>query len=148
MRYFRQYRGQLVLMALTLLIGSGLQLALPFLTQEIVDTGIKQRDIGIIWLILAGQLMLTLSRTVIDFIRRWLLLRVSMKINIALISDFFRKLLRLPMSFFDTKLMGDLMQRMGDHSRVNDFLTQQSMSTMFSMVTSSSLLLYSIGTTR
>ena len=135
MRYFRQYRGQLVLMALTLLIGSGLQLALPFLTQEIVDTGIKQRDIGIIWLILAGQLMLTLSRTVIDFIRRWLLLRVSMKINIALISDFFRKLLRLPMSFFDTKLMGDLMQRMGDHSRVNDFLTQQSMSTMFSMVT-------------
>ena len=135
MRYFRQYRGQLVLMALTLLIGSGLQLALPFLTQEIVDTGIKQRDIGIIWLILAGQLMLTLSRTVIDFIRRWLLLRVSMKINIALISDFFRKLLRLPMSFFDTKLMGDLMQRMGDHSRVNDFLTQQSMSMMFSMVT-------------
>lgn len=135
MRYFRQYKGQLTLIALMLLVGSGLQLLLPFLTQSIVDKGIKNKDIDLIWLILAGQLMLTLSRTVVDFIRRWLLLRVSMGINIDMISDFFRKLLRLPMSFFDTKLLGDLMQRMGDHSRVNAFLTQQSMSTMFSMVT-------------
>ena len=135
MRYFRQYKGQLTLIALMLLVGSGLQLLLPFLTQLIVDKGIKNKDIDLIWLILAGQLMLTLSRTVVDFIRRWLLLRVSMGINIDMISDFFRKLLRLPMSFFDTKLLGDLMQRMGDHSRVNAFLTQQSMSTMFSMVT-------------
>ena len=135
MRYFRQYKGQLLTIALTLLIGSGLQLVLPFLTQQIVDTGIKSKDIDFIWLILVGQLMLVVSRTAVDFLRRWLLLKVSMKINIALISDFFVKLLRLPMSFFDTKLMGDLMQRMGDHSRVNTFLTQQSMSTMFSMLT-------------
>lgn len=135
MRYFRQYKGQLAIIALTLLIGSGLQLVLPFLTQQIVDTGIKHKNIDLIWLILAGQLMLVVSRTAVDFLRRWLLLRVNMKINIALISDFFVKLLRLPMSFFDTKLMGDLMQRMGDHSRVNTFLTQQSMSTMFAIVT-------------
>lgn len=135
MRYFRQYKGQLILIALMLLMGSGLQLLLPFLTQSIVDKGIKNKDVDLIWLILAGQLMLTLSRTVVDFTRRWLLLKVSMRINIDMISDFFSKLLRLPMSFFDTKLMGDLMQRMGDHSRVNAFLTQQSMSTMFSMVT-------------
>ena len=135
MRYFRQYKGQLTLIALMLLVGSGLQLLLPFLTQSIVDKGIKKKDIDLIWLILTAQLMLTLSRTVVDFIRRWLLLKVSMLINIDMISDFFRKLLRLPMSFFDTKLLGDLMQRMGDHSRVNAFLTQQSMSTMFSMVT-------------
>lgn len=135
MRYFKRYKGQLALVGLTLLIGSGLQLVLPFLTQQIVDTGIKNKDIGFIWLILAGQLMLTVSRTAVDFLRRWLLLKVGMQINIALISDFFMKLLMLPMSFFDTKLMGDLMQRMGDHSRVNKFLTQQSMSTMFSMVT-------------
>lgn len=135
MRYFKRYKGKLALVGLTLLIGSGLQLVLPFLTQQIVDTGIKNKDIGFIWLILAGQLMLTLSRTAVDFLRRWLLLKVGMQINIALISDFFLKLLMLPMSFFDTKLMGDLMQRMGDHSRVNKFLTQQSMSTMFSMVT-------------
>jgi ATP-binding cassette subfamily B protein len=135
MRYFKRYKGQLSLVALTLLIGSGLQLVLPFLTQQIVDTGIKNKDIDLIWLILMGQLMLTVSRTVVDFVRRWLLLRVGMDINISMISDFFLKLLRLPMSFFDTKLLGDLMQRMGDHSRVNAFLTQQSMSTMFSMVT-------------
>ena len=133
--YFRQYQGQLVIIALTLLIGSALQLVLPFLTQQIVDTGIKNKNIDLIWLILAGQLMLVVSRTAVDFLRRWLLLKVNMKINIALISDFFVKLLRLPMSFFDTKLMGDLMQRMGDHSRVNTFLTQQSMSTMFAVVT-------------
>lgn len=135
MKYFRQYQGQLSLIALTLILGSLVQLVLPFLTQQIVDTGIKNRDIDFIWLILAGQLMLVVSRTAVDFLRRWLLLKVGMKINIALISDFFVKLLRLPMSFFDTKLMGDLMQRMGDHTRVNTFLTQQSMSTMFSMLT-------------
>ena len=135
MKYFRQYQGQLSLIALTLILGSLVQLVLPFLTQQIVDTGIKNRDIDFIWLILAGQLVLVVSRTAVDFLRRWLLLKVGMAINIALISDFFVKLLRLPMSFFDTKLMGDLMQRMGDHTRVNTFLTQQSMSTMFSMLT-------------
>ena len=135
MKYFRQYQGQLLMIALTLILGSMVQLVLPFLTQQIVDTGIKNRDIDFIWLILAGQLVLVVSRTAVDFLRRWLLLKVGMAINIALISDFFVKLLRLPMSFFDTKLMGDLMQRMGDHTRVNTFLTQQSMSTMFSMLT-------------
>jgi len=108
---------------------------LPFLTQSIVDVGIKNQDIGFIWLVLLGQLMLTVSRTVIDFIRRWLLLHISMRINISLISDFFIKLLKLPMSFFDTKLMGDLMQRMNDHSRVNTFMTQQTLNIMFSMLT-------------
>lgn len=134
-KYFKRYKGQLSLVALTLFIGSIFQLVLPFLTQQIVDMGIKNKDLNLIWLILAGQLMLTSSRTVVDFTRRWLLLKVGMKINIALISDFFSKLLRLPMVFFDTKLMGDLMQRMGDHSRVNNFLTRQSMNTLFSMVT-------------
>lgn len=79
--------------------------------------------------------MLTVSRTAIDFIRRWLLLHISLRINISLVSDFFIKLLKLPMSFFDTKLMGDLMQRMGDHSRVNAFLTQQTLSIVFSLFT-------------
>lgn len=107
---------------------------LPFLTQSIVDVGIRNNDIGFIWLVLIGQLMLTFSRTAVDFIRRWLLLHISMRINISLVSDFFLKLLRLPMSFFDTKLMGDLLQRMNDHSRVNSFLTSQTLSVMFSLI--------------
>ena len=129
---YRKYFGQIIL---GLLMGSILQLILPFLTQSIVDVGIKNQNIGFIWLILLGQLMLTISRTAIDFIRRWLLLHISLRINISLVSDFFIKLLKLPMSFFDTKLMGDLMQRMGDHSRVNSFLTQQTLSIVFSLFT-------------
>ena len=131
-KQYRKYFGQIVL---GLLVGSLLQLILPFLTQSIVDVGIKNQNIGFIWLILLGQLMLTVSRTAIDFIRRWLLLHISLRINISLVSDFFIKLLKLPMSFFDTKLMGDLMQRMGDHSRVNAFLTQQTLSIVFSLFT-------------
>ena len=131
-KQYRKYFGQIVL---GLLVGSLLQLILPFLTQSIVDVGIKNQNIGFIWLILLGQLMLTVSRTAIDFIRRWLLLHISMRINISLVSDFFIKLLKLPMSFFGTKLMGDLMQRMNDHGRVNTFLTQQTLSVVFSFFT-------------
>ena len=129
---YRKYFGQIIL---GLIVGSLLQLVLPFLTQSIVDVGIKNQDIGFVWLILLGQLMLTVSRTAIDFIRRWLLLHISLRINISLVSDFFIKLLKLPMSFFDTKLMGDLMQRMNDHSRVNTFLTQQTLNITFAMLT-------------
>ncbi len=131
-RKYRKYFGQIIL---GLIVGSLLQLVLPFLTQSIVDVGIKNQDIGFVWLILLGQLLLTISRTAIDFIRRWLLLHISLRINISLVSDFFIKLLKLPMSFFDTKLMGDLMQRMNDHSRVNTFLTQQTLNITFAMLT-------------
>ena len=131
-RKYRKYFGQIIL---GLVVGSLLQLVLPFLTQSIVDVGIKNQDIGFVWLILLGQLMLTISRTAIDFIRRWLLLHISLRINISLVSDFFIKLLKLPMSFFDTKLVGDLMQRMNDHSRVNNFLTQQTLNITFAMLT-------------
>ena len=132
--YVKQYRGDFAKILICLIIGSLLQLILPFLTQSIVDVGIANKDIGFVWLILIGQLVVTISRTAADFVHRWLLLRISMRINIALVKDFFVKLLQLPMSFFDTKLMGDLMQRIGDHSRVNTFLTQQTLSVAFSMV--------------
>ena len=131
--YIKKYKKYFSQIILGLFVGSLLQLVLPFLTQSIVDIGIKNHNIGFIWLILLGQFMLTVSRTAIDFIRNWLLLHISIRINISLISDFFIKLLKLPMSFFDTKLMGDLMQRMNDHSRVNNFLTQQILSITFAM---------------
>lgn len=133
--YISKYRRYFVQIVLGLIVGSLLQLVLPFLTQAIVDVGIRDQNIGFVWLILLGELMITFSRTIVDFIRRWLLLHISMRVNISLIGDFFIKLLRLPMSFFDTKLMGDLMQRMNDHSRVNSFLTQQSLNILFSMIT-------------
>ena len=141
MGYLKQYRRYFVQIALGLLVGSLLQLILPFLTQAIVDLGIKHRDIQLIWLILLGELMIVIGRTSTDFIRRWLLLHISMRINISLVSDFFIKLLKLPMSFFDTKLMGDLLQRMNDHSRVQSFLTNQTLSVMF---TTLSFLIFGI----
>lgn len=131
LRQYRRYFGQILLGAL---VGCLLQLVFPFLTQAIVDVGIAQKNLNIIYLILLGQLMLTVSRTAVDFIRRWILLHISVRINISLVSDFFIKLLKLPMSFFDTKLMGDLMQRMGDHSRVEKFLTNQMLNVAFSLL--------------
>lgn len=128
---YKRYFGQIVL---GLLVGCLLQLILPFLTQAIVDVGITHQNMKLIWLILLGQLVLTVSRTSVDFIRRWILLHISMRINISLVSDFFIKLLKLPMSFFDTKLMGDLLQRMNDHKRIEEFLTTQTLSIMFSLL--------------
>ena len=133
--YINKYKRYFIQIILGLLVGSLLQLVLPFLTQAIVDVGIKYQDIGFVWLILLGQFMLTVSRTCVDFIRRWLLLHISIRVNMSLIRDFFVKLLKLPMAFFETKLMGDLLQRIGDHSRVNSFLTQQTLNILFSVLT-------------
>lgn len=118
-----------------LLVGSGLQLVFPFLTQSIVDVGIQTRNLNFIYVILAAQLMLFASRTVVEFIRSWILLHISIRINLSILSDFLIKLMKLPMSFFDTKMFGDIMQRIGDHSRIEQFLTGQTLNTLFSMFT-------------
>lgn len=132
--YLKQYRKYFTQIILGLALGCVLQLIMPFLTQWIVDIGIRHKDISFIWLVLLGELMIVIGRTAIDFIRRWLLLHISMRINISLVSDFFIKLLKLPMSFFDTKLMGDLLQRIGDHTRVQNFLTGQVLSIIFTFL--------------
>lgn len=134
LRKMARFRAYFLQIVLGLLLACGLQLVIPFLTQEVVDTGIRYRDIGFIRLVLLGELMVILGRTVTDFIRRRLLLHVSMRVNISLLSDFFAKLLRLPMRFFDTKLSGDLLQRMSDHSRVQSFLTDQLLGIAFTAI--------------
>lgn len=133
--YLKKYKRFFTQLVLGLLLGSLLQLLLPFLTQSIVDTGIGGKDIDFVWLVLLAQMMLLFSRTAIDFIRSKILLHISARINIALVSDFFIKLMKLPMKFFDTKLMGDLLQRIEDHRRVEQFLTSSSLSILFSFVT-------------
>ena len=133
-RYITSYKQYFIQIVAGLAIGCVLQMIMPFLTQAIVDLGIRHEDIGLIWLILLGELMIVIGRTATDFIRRWLLLHISMRINISLVSDFFIKLLKLPMSFFDTKLMGDLLQRIGDHTRVQNFLTGQVLNIIFTFL--------------
>ncbi|WP_298548119.1 peptidase domain-containing ABC transporter [uncultured Parabacteroides sp.] len=131
--YMMPYKRFFVQLILGLLLGSLLQLLFPFLTQAIVDKGIAGKNLNLIYLILAGQLMLVLSRASVDFIRRWILLHISIRINISLLSDFLIKLMRLPMQFFDTKMTGDLLQRIGDHERVERFLTAQTLTVIFSI---------------
>ena len=133
--YLKKYKRFFTQLILGLLLGSLLQLIFPFLTQAIVDTGIGGKDIGFVWLVLLAEMMLLFSRTAIEFIRSKILLHISTRINISLISDFFIKLMKLPMKFFDTKLMGDLLQRIEDHRRVEQFLTSSSLSLLFSFFT-------------
>lgn len=133
-KYIFQYRRYFLQIILGLGLGCVLQLTMPFLTQWIVDIGINHKDIKFIWLVLLGELMIVTGRTATDFIRRWLLLHISMRINISIVSDFFIKLLKLPMSYFETKLLGDLLQRMGDHTRIQTFLTNQVLGIMFTIL--------------
>ena len=134
LRYLAPYRRYVYHLVLGLVLGSIIQFILPFLFQSIVDFGITNQDLNFIYLILIFQLVLILSQMGIDFIRRWILLHLSTRINIALISDFLVKLMKLPVGFFDTKLTGDILQRIGDHHRIESFITTSSLTIIFSMV--------------
>ena len=133
-RYLTPYRREAVQLLLGMLTASLLQLLLPFLTQSLVDTGIRDSNLPFITLVLVAQLVIFGAKLSVEFIRSWLLLHVNARINIALISDFLAKLTRLPLRFFDTKMVGDLMQRIGDHNRVETFLTGTSLNTLFSLL--------------
>lgn len=133
--YFLKYRNFFAQVLIGLMLGSLFQLIFPFLTQSIVDTGIQNKNIDFIYLVLLAQLMLVVSRMSVEFIRRWILLHISTRINISLISDFFIKLMKLPMSFFDSKLTGDILQRIDDHERIQEFLTSRTFEVIFSIFT-------------
>lgn len=134
-KYFWNYKRFFIQLIFSLLIASILQLVFPFLTQSIVDVGIKDKKINFIYLVLFAQMVLVLSRMVVNIIRGWLLLHISVRINLSLLSDFFVKLMKLPMKFFDTKLTGDLLQRINDHRRVENFITTRTLETIFSVFT-------------
>lgn len=133
-RYLTPYKRELFQLVLGMLTVSILQLIMPFLTQSLVDTGIRDGNLSFITLILIAQLVIFIARLSVDFMRSWILLHVNTRINIALISDFLAKLMRLPLHFFDTKMVGDIMQRIGDHNRIESFMTGSSISTLFSFV--------------
>lgn len=134
-RYLTPYKKQLLQLALGMLTGSLLQLIFPFLTQSLVDVGIRDGNLGFITLILIAQIILFISQLSVEFIRSWILLHVNARISISLISDFLIKLMKLPLHFFDTKLLGDIMQRIRDHGRIRSFLMGSSISTVFSFIT-------------
>ena len=132
--YFWQHKRLLAQLMLGLAVGSGLQLLFPFLTQSVVDIGVNTQNLSFIYLVLGAQLMLMLGRLSIEFIQSWLLLHVSTRVNLSILSDFLIKLMRLPLSYFDTKQFGDIMQRIGDHHRIESFVTGQALSLPFALV--------------
>lgn len=131
-KYLFKYKRFIVQLIIGLLAGSLLQLILPFLTQSIVDVGIKNQDLNFVYLVLFAQLFLFIGKASLDIIRSWILLHLSTRINISLISDFFIKLMKLPISFFDVRMTGDLLQRINDHKRVERILTTSSLTILFS----------------
>ena len=133
-KYVLKYKSYLWQLVIGLIAASLLQVLFPFLTQSIVDVGINTRDIHFIYLILFAQLALFIGRTAIEVIRSWILLHLSTRINISLVSDFFIKLMNLPISFFDTRMTGDILQRINDHKRIESILTTSSLNVLFSMI--------------
>ena len=132
-KYLKPYHRQIGILLLGMLMGSLLQLAFPFLTQALVDKGVNGKNLGFVTLILIAQLVLFIAQLSVNFIRGWILLHVNTRIDIALISDFLIKLMNMPLHFFDTKRIGDLMQRIDDHSRIKSFLMGNSLGFVFSL---------------
>jgi ATP-binding cassette subfamily B protein len=132
-KYLFKYKKFVLQLIIGLLAGSLIQLIFPFLTQSVVDVGINNRDINFIYLILFAQLFLFLGKASLEIIRSWILLHLSTRINISLISDFFIKLMKLPISYFDVRMTGDLLQRINDHKRIERILTTSSLTILFSM---------------
>jgi len=133
-QYVLRYKSFLIQLSIGLLASTLLQLIFPFLTQSIVDVGIQNQNIHFIYLILFAQLFLFAGRTGLELIRSWILLHLSTRINISLISDFFIKLMSLPISFFDVRMTGDIMQRINDHRRIEKILTTSSLNVLFSVI--------------
>ncbi|WP_300977370.1 peptidase domain-containing ABC transporter [Flavobacterium sp.] len=133
-QYIFPYKSFIIQLIFGLLAGSILELIFPFLTQSIVDVGIQNQNIHFIYLILFAQLFLFVGKTALELIRSWILLHLSTRINISLISDFFIKLMNLPISFFDVRMTGDIMQRINDHHRIERILTTSSLSVLFSLL--------------
>ncbi|WP_044000683.1 peptidase domain-containing ABC transporter [Hymenobacter swuensis] len=132
--YLTSHKHLFLQLLVGLLAGAFLQSLLPFLTQAIVDIGLNTRDVQFIYIVLAGQLLLSIGQTSVEFIRGWILLHISSRISIAILSDFLMKLLRLPLSFFDSRITGDIIQRINDQRRIELFLTGTLLNTLFSII--------------
>ena len=133
-KYLFRYKGLVIQLIVGLAAASLFSLLFPFLTQSIVDIGIQTQDLNFIYLMLLAQLMLFAGQTSIEVLRSWIMLHLSTRIHISLVSDFFIKLMKLPISYFDSRMTGDIMQRIGDNHRIEQLLTGSSLNVMFSLV--------------
>lgn len=133
-QYISPFKKYLVQIFLGMLFGSIVSMIFPFLTQSLVDYGIQMQNVDFIYLILFSQLLLFLGGLGVDMIRNWILLHINTRLSVSIISNFLSKLMKLPISFFESKNIGDISQRINDHHRIEEFLTSLSLNMMFSMV--------------
>lgn len=133
-KYLRPHRHSLAQLVLGMIVASLLSLILPFISQSVVDQGVSLGKLGFVKTMLVAQLLIVLGQLANDLIRNWLMLHMTARVSISLISDFLSKLMRLPISFFDTKMTGDILQRIQDHSRIQDFLTNSLISIVMAVV--------------
>lgn len=133
-KYIKPYNKEFSHLIAILTTGSLFTLVFPFLTQSLIDKGISVNNLHYVFIILLAQVFILLGTIGVDIVRNWLVLYIGTRINITIISDFFRKILKLPVNFFDTKYSGDFYQRIQDHSRIEQFLTSQSLTTFFSLI--------------
>ncbi|MEP7143444.1 MAG: peptidase domain-containing ABC transporter [Ferruginibacter sp.] len=140
-KYLKPYKKFIFQLLMGMLLSSLLSLVFPFLTQSMVDYGVNHKNIGFIKLVLISQVVLFIGTTAIEMIRSWIILHMNSRVNISIISDFLIKMMKLPIRFFDTKMIGDITQRINDHGRIESFLTTNTLNTLFSFV---SLLVFSV----
>lgn len=135
LQYYKPYKKMLIQIIAGMIVGMGIQFIFPFLTKAMVDIGIENKDLGLITLILLAQIILFVTQLSVGFVRSWLFLHINTRVDIALISDFLHKLTCMPLRFFDTRKLGDTLQRIGDHTRIKNFLIGNSLNMLFSTVT-------------
>jgi ATP-binding cassette subfamily B protein len=133
--YFRPYKKLIRQLFIGLMVATIIQFILPFLMQTVVDVGVNNRDIPFIYLILISQLVLIFSQTLVSIFREWLLIHITSRFNIKMISDFLFKMLKLPVSYFDTRNTGEHLQRITDHTRIQNFVSSSTLNMIFSMIT-------------
>lgn len=134
-KYLLEHRNTLIYTALTLLVSAAISWVFPILMQKLIDDGVSAKNINVVWVILASQLLLFIGRGTLEWIRGLILIHVSMKVSIDIISSFIKKLIRLPIEFFDTKLPTDILQRVGDQNKIEEFISYKLLSSIFSFVT-------------
>lgn len=141
LRYFMPYKKEFSLIFFVMLVATLLQGILPFISKSVIDIGISTSDVNFINMVLAGNICILLSIMVFSVVRDWILMHITARVNIALISDYLIKLMKLPVTFFENKLLGDILQRAADHERIRSFIMNNSLSLIFSTFT---FLLFSI----
>lgn len=134
LKYLRPHRQSIVQILLAMIVASLMSLILPFITQSVVDQGVTLGKLGFVKTMLIAQLLIVVGQLANDLFRNWLMLHMTARVSISLISDFLAKLMRLPISFFDTKMTGDIMQRIQDHDRIQNFLTNSLLSIVMAVV--------------